>query len=83
MYAGCIGGAIQKDEYLNIILKSGFKNIVVQKEKGIDIPGDILAKYLDEGEINSYRNNGPGIFSITVYGEKKNDECCDKETCCK
>src|SRR6185295_15391241 len=26
MYAGCVGGAIQKDTYLDIIYKAGFKN---------------------------------------------------------
>ena len=33
MYAGCVSGAIQKEEYLDIIKSTGFTNITVQKEK--------------------------------------------------
>lgn len=32
MYAGCVAGAIQKDDYLKIIADAGFKNIALQKE---------------------------------------------------
>jgi len=31
MYAGCVSGAIQKDEYLNLIKESGFEQITLQK----------------------------------------------------
>ena len=33
MYAGCVAGAIQKKDYLNIITNAGFTNIQLQKEK--------------------------------------------------
>src|SRR6266496_3818655 len=55
LYAGCISGAIQKKEYLQIIEEAGFKNIVVQKEKTIVIPDDILQNYLSEEEIDEYK----------------------------
>ena len=83
MYAGCVSGAIQKSDYLDLIAKAGFKNITLQKEKAIVIPDDILANYLSEDEIRIYKESGSGILSITVYAEKPNDACCDKETCCK
>src|ERR1022692_3658975 len=35
MYAGCISGAIQKEDYINIIKETGFENIILQKEKAI------------------------------------------------
>src|SRR5205085_444596 len=35
MYAGCVAGAIQKDDYLQLINKSGFKNMTLQKQKTI------------------------------------------------
>src|ERR1700743_1829945 len=35
MYAGCVAGAIQKDEYLGLIEATGFSGIVLQKEKAI------------------------------------------------
>lgn len=80
MYAGCVASAIQKEDYLNIIKNSGFKNIVIQKEKPIIIPNDILKNYLNDDEIETYNSKKNIIFSITVYGEKL-DECCGP-TCC-
>lgn len=80
MYAGCVASAIQKEDYLEIIKNSGFKNITIQKEKPIIIPNDILKNYLNEEEIETYNSNKNIIFSITVYAEKL-DECCGP-TCC-
>jgi SAM-dependent methyltransferase len=79
MYAGCVAGAIQKEAYLEMISINGFKNITVQKEKAIVIPDDILGNYLNEAEMNAFKSGGTGIFSITVFSQKPNDE---KTTCC-
>ncbi len=80
MYAGCVSGAIQKSEYLSLIEKAGFKNISIQKEKTIAIPDDILKNYLSAEEINTFKNTDAGIFSITVYAEKK-ESCCEPGCC--
>ena len=80
MYAGCVASAIQKEDYLEIIKNSGFKNITIQKEKPIIIPTDILKNYLNQDEIETYNSNKNIIFSITVYAEKL-EECCGP-TCC-
>lgn len=69
MYAGCVSGAIQEAEYLDLVKKAGFKNLEVQKKRGITLPHELLAKYLTEAEIQ-YFNQEIGIFSITVYAEK-------------
>jgi SAM-dependent methyltransferase len=82
MYAGCVSGAIQKDEYLGLISANGFTNITVQKEKPIVIPDDILSGYLSEGEINDFKNKGAGIYSITVYAEKPQAKTCCGPDCC-
>lgn len=98
MYAGCISGAIQKSEYLQLIQDCGFKNTKIQKEKPIVIPDDILAKYLSETEIQAFNNGGTGIFSISVYAEKEGEKqektkiklseieasscCTPKSNCC-
>lgn len=71
MYAGCVAGAIQKDDYLQLMRDKGFQNIIVQKEKPIVIPEDILSRYLSPEEVKAFNNGGTGIFSITVYGEKE------------
>jgi arsenite methyltransferase len=70
MYAGCVSGAIDINEYLEIINKKGFKNITVHKQKEIDIPAEVLEKYLSKEEIVSFKNGDTGIFSITVSGYK-------------
>lgn len=70
MYAGCVAGAIQKNDYLNHIKEAGFDNITLQKEKTISIPEDILSKYLSESDIKDFLSGETGIFSITVYAEK-------------
>ena len=70
MYAGCVSGAIQKTAYLEFIQKNGFENIVVQKEKPIIIPEDILKNYLTPTEVINFLNGDTGIFSVTVYAEK-------------
>lgn len=70
MYAGCVSGAIQKEEYLDFITKAGFSEISVQKEKPIVIPNDILKRYLNDKEIKDFNSGATGIFSITVFAKK-------------
>ncbi len=80
MYAGCVSGAIQKDEYLNIIHTSGFVNISLLKEKKIIIPDDILLQYIDKDGLEELKKSDLGIYSITVYAEKP---CCEPgSNCC-
>ena len=80
MYAGCVAGAIQKQVYLELIKLNGFANITLQKEKPIVIPDDILKNYLNEEELNKFKNGTTGIFSITVYAEKPG--CVPGGGCC-
>ena len=80
MYAGCVAGAIQKDEYLKLIEANGFENITLQKEKVITIPDDILSNYLSSEQIASFKQSGTGIFSVTVYAEKP-AACCGTDCC--
>ncbi len=82
MYAGCVASAINKDEYLNYINISGFKNITLQKEKPIIVPDDILKNYLNEQEIAVYNDNPTVIYSITVYAEKPTNSCDPDDGCC-
>jgi arsenite methyltransferase len=88
MYAGCVSGAIQKSDYLEIIGTAGFANIQVQKDRKITIPQDILAAYLRPEDIEKYTHSRLGIFSITVYAEKplhpaeKKKEACCAPGCC-
>jgi arsenite methyltransferase len=81
MYAGCVAGAIQKQAYLELIGINGFQNIIIQKEKPIIVPDDILSAYLSSEEIELFKNAGTGIFSITVFAQKPAEGCCAPGCC--
>lgn len=82
MYAGCVASAIQMEDYLKIIENSGFKNITLQKKKPIIVPDDILKNYLNEEEIQQYKDSTTRIYSITVYAEKVVGCCTPNSGCC-
>ena len=82
MYAGCVASAIQMEDYLKIIENSGFKNMTLQKKKPIIVPDDILKNYLNEEEIQQYKDSTTRIYSITVYAEKVVGCCTPNTGCC-
>lgn len=83
MYAGCVSGAIQKTDYLNLVQANGFVNLTLQKEKPIIIPDDILSNYLNAEEIEAFKTGSTGIYSITAYAEKPVEKaaCCEPGCC--
>jgi arsenite methyltransferase len=70
LYAGCVSGAIQMNDYMQLIEKQGFTNVKIQKKKPILIPDHILLEHLSEAELQAFLLSDTGIFSITVYAEK-------------
>jgi len=76
MYAGCVAGAIQIEDYLNIMAEAGLKNIQIFKEKVIQIPDEVMLNFLKEDELEAFRKTGADIISITVYAEKPVSEGC-------
>lgn len=70
MYAGCVAGAIQRADYLNLIKDAGFIDIAVQKVKPVSLPQDLVGKYLSPDESEEFFANKTGIFSISVYAKK-------------
>ncbi len=70
MYAGCVAGALQKQNYLEIIRNTGFKNIEIKKSKTIELPDSLLSDYLTAEEIDDFKKRQIGIFSVTVFAEK-------------
>jgi len=66
LYAGCVSGAIEKEEYLHIVEETGFEEIDIRKEREIHIPEEWLkAKF---GESMSLGN--AKVLSITLFGKK-------------
>jgi SAM-dependent methyltransferase len=84
MYAGCVSGAIQKEVYMELIHANGFEAVVIQKEKAIVIPDDILINYLTPAQINDFKTGNTGIFSVTVFAKKPMTEskCVPGGGCC-
>ena len=69
LYAGCVSGALVKEEYLAIIARAGFSGVEVKSERPITIPDDILAE-IDPADIKALRSSDAAILSITVRGTK-------------
>ncbi|MCO5250554.1 MAG: arsenite methyltransferase [Candidatus Kapabacteria bacterium] len=70
MYAGCVAGALLKDDYMKIISDNGFASAQILKQKNIEMPDSILKDYLNEDEIIAFKQNPEVIMSITVVGVK-------------
>jgi len=70
LYAGCISGAQQKEEYLGVIERAGFINLTVQKERKIEVPEEILSRHLNAEQLHEFKQQHVGIFSVTVFAEK-------------
>jgi SAM-dependent methyltransferase len=82
LYAGCVSGAIRKEEYLGIIKETGFENIRVQKERVITIPDDIYLKFISEEELRKFKESGVNLISINVYADKPVSCCEPGSGCC-
>lgn len=80
MYAGCVSGAIAKDDYLWKIRNAGFTDIAVQKERAIELPEEILDRYLNAEEKGKFQDGTIGLFSVTVFAIKP--ECVPGSCCC-
>ncbi|MCU0473730.1 MAG: arsenite methyltransferase [Bacteroidales bacterium] len=79
MYAGCVSGASEMNEYLKIIENSGFLNVKVHKQKEIKLPDSLLSEYNNSNELSSYHAGDTGIFSITVTAERSVSCSCGGE----
>jgi len=69
-YTGCVTGAEQIADYLNIIKGAGFSKIEIHKKNEIKLPEDLLFDYLEKSEIEAYYKSGTAIYSITVSAVK-------------
>jgi len=70
LYAGCVSGASEMDDYLKFIEEAGFREIKVHKQKEINLPDSLLSEFDDPAEVNKFRKGQTGIFSITVSASK-------------
>lgn len=68
LYAGCVAGALQEDEYLGLIESAGLADIAVRRRREIVLPDELLNATLEPGAAAAFRASGTGIWSLTVAG---------------
>ena len=70
MYAGCVSGAIQKQDYLDLIKNSGFtKDSVTKGKSRSSVPDDILSTYLNAEEMKAFHDSELE-FSVLRFMQK-------------
>ncbi len=67
-YAGCVAGAIPKDEYLALIRETGFRDLKIASERRIEVPVELLAKHLDDDQRREAIESDLHVMSVTVTG---------------
>ena len=70
MYAGCVSGALQLEDYLDIVRKAGFRELIIQVKKKMDLEEEIYMKYFSREEMEAFMQSNKGIFSITLNAKK-------------
>lgn len=70
LYAGCVAGALQVDEYLGLIRGAGFIEVEIVRETKIDVPASVLEAEASTADVLSFQSQGGGIVSVTVRGKK-------------
>jgi arsenite methyltransferase len=70
VYAGCVAGAMQYEEYLNVIREAGFIGLEVKSEHQFINSDAVLSEYLGHEDAELYRQSHVGMHSITVVARK-------------
>jgi len=80
--AGCIAGAEKADVFMSYFQKTGFSQGGIVEVNKMELPVELLEKYLDADMIKKYNdiNSDEGIFSVVLVVEKP--ETCQAKTCC-
>ncbi len=75
-YAGCIAGAVRKDDYIHLVEKAGFQDVRVVEESRFDVAAnetDAYARGIAESfnvPLEAVREAAGAILSVRVFGAK-------------
>jgi arsenite methyltransferase len=69
-YAGCVAGAIPREDYLQLIQETGFSQIEVVRERRIEVPPELLAGSLTLDQQDEIASGDLHVLSITVKAFK-------------
>jgi arsenite methyltransferase len=80
--SGCIAGAEKADVFMEYFRKTGFTQGGIVEVNKMELPVELLEKYLDADMVKKYNDidSDEGIFSVVLVVEKP--ETCSAETCC-
>lgn len=68
-YVGCVAGALQKEDYLQVIENAGFRNIEILKTRTINLPKPMLESILGKEATTDFLASDVSVLSVTVRGE--------------
>ena len=69
-YAGCVSGAIPKEDYLKLIQDTGFSEITLASERRIHVPAELITKSLTTEQQQEATDNDLHVLSVTVTAKK-------------
>ena len=69
-YAGCVAGAIPREDYLRIIEESGFSEIDVAAERRIHVPAELISQSLTPAQRAEADRQDLHVLSVTVKAVK-------------
>ncbi|MEX0680314.1 MAG: arsenite methyltransferase [Balneolales bacterium] len=69
-YVGCVSGATQKSDYLEMVRNAGFRDVTIQKEREIIIPDSWFDQVLNSNYTVSITSTALKVLSITLTGKK-------------
>lgn len=71
LYVGCVSGAVDRGEYLDLIEAAGFESVEVKKQRPVPVPEEALQEHLTEEEMALFNVSDSSILSVTVFGVKE------------
>jgi arsenite methyltransferase len=69
-YAGCVSGAIPKQDYMQVIRDAGFTGLNVAAERRIDVPIELIERALTEEQQEAATDMDLHVMSVTVTAFK-------------
>jgi SAM-dependent methyltransferase len=81
LHVGCVAGAIDQAEYLELILGGGFSEVRIAESRTIELPYSLLSQHLDAEQLAAFRAADARLLSVTLLGTKPSTACCDGNCC--
>lgn len=69
-YAGCVSGAIPREEYLRIIRDTGFRDVEIASERRVELPEALLDEWLTPEQLSEAAASDIHVMSVTVRAVK-------------